>query len=179
MLVGGALISPQDRRHAARLRLPYIDTGVDTPPEAAIAVIMLLYVIAAVFNWFIPDTGVDHRMVNSNPLFLIREFAHCNALLWRDRLGQISLATTTLFWGAGATLQFIVIEWASKALGFNMSQASMLQGVVAVGIAVGAVLAARCVSLRRSVNVLPIGIAMGARRHGDDLRHPAAVRHRR
>ena len=81
--------------------------------------------------------------------------------MWRDRLGQISLATTTLFWGAGATLQFIVIEWASKALGFDMSQASLLQGVVAVGIAIGAVLAARYVTLRGSVNVLPIGIAMG------------------
>jgi hypothetical protein len=76
-------------------------------------------------------------------------------------LGQISLATTTLFWGAGATLQFIVIEWADKALGFNMSEASMLQGVVALGIALGAVVAARYISLRGSVNVLPIGIAMG------------------
>jgi MFS transporter, LPLT family, lysophospholipid transporter len=161
VLVGGALISPRIASSLIGFDLPYIDTGVDTPPETAIAVIMLFYVIAALFNWFIPDTGVDRRMVNRNPLFLIREFAHCNTLLWRDRLGQISLATTTLFWGAGATLQFIVIEWASKALGYDMSQASMLQGVVAVGIAIGAVVAARYVTLRGSVNVLPIGIAMG------------------
>ena len=77
-------------------------------------------------------------MPSKNPFYLIREFSHCVALLWRDKLGQISLATTTLFWGAGATLQFIVIEWAARALGLNLSQASMLQGVVAVGIAVGA-----------------------------------------
>jgi hypothetical protein len=100
-------------------------------------------------------------MVNRNPLFLIREFAHCNALLWRDKLGQISLATTTLFWGAGATLQFIVIDWAARALNLDLSQASMLQGVVAVGIAAGAVLAAKMVTLRGSVKVLPIGITMG------------------
>jgi MFS family permease len=161
VLVGGGLISPRIAAALIGYDLPYVDTGVDTPPEAAIAVIMLFYVVAAVFNWFIPDTGVDRRMVNHNPLSLIREFAHCNALLWRDRLGQISLATTTLFWGAGATLQFIVIEWASKALGFDMSQASLLQGVVAVGIAIGAVIAARYITLRGSVNVLPIGIAMG------------------
>ncbi|MET0919122.1 MAG: lysophospholipid transporter LplT, partial [Burkholderiales bacterium] len=86
---------------------------------------------------------------------------HCVALLWKDRLGQISLATTTLFWGAGATLQFIVIDWASRALGLNLSQASMLQGVVAVGIAIGAVLAAKFVSLRGAVRVLPIGAVMG------------------
>ena len=69
----------------------------------------------------------------------IREFAHCISLLWRDKLGQISLATTTLFWGAGATLQFIVLEWAEQSLGMNLSQAAILQAVVAVGIAVGAV----------------------------------------
>jgi hypothetical protein len=83
------------------------------------------------------------------------------SLLWRDKLGQISLATTTLFWGAGATLKFIVLAWAAKALGYDLSQASYLQGVVAVGIALGAVLAARFVSLREAVSVLPIGTAMG------------------
>jgi len=89
VLVGGGLISPRIAAALIGYDLPYVDTGVDTPPEAAIAVIMLFYVVAAVFNWFIPDTGVDRRMVNHNPLSLIREFAHCNALLWRDRLGQI------------------------------------------------------------------------------------------
>jgi MFS family permease len=161
VLTGGALISPRVAAALIGYDLPWIDTGVDTPPEAAIAVIMLFYVTAAVFNWFIPDTGVERRMVNRNPVYLVREFAHCNRLLWRDRLGQISLATTTLFWGAGATLQFIVIDWSEKALGLDMSAASMLQGVVAFGIAIGAVVAARYVSLRGSVNVLPIGIAMG------------------
>ncbi len=161
VLFGGALISPNISTALLSFDCPYIDTGVNTPPEAAIACIMGLYVIAAVFNWFIPNTGVDHRIVSKNPVHLILEFAHCNALLWRDRLGQISLATTTLFWGAGATLQFIVIEWAAKALNFNLSQASILQGVVAVGVAAGAILAARYVSLRNAVNVLPIGVAMG------------------
>jgi MFS family permease len=161
VLAGGALIGPHVSTMLLGFDLPMMDTGIDTPPEAAIGIIMLFYLIAAIFNWFIPDTGVDHRIVNRNPIYLIREFSHCVSLLWRDRLGQISLATTTLFWGAGATLQFIVIDWAASALGFNLSQASMLQGVVAVGIAVGAVVAARYVSLRGSVRVLPIGAAMG------------------
>jgi hypothetical protein len=161
VLMGGLLVSPQVSDALLGFDIPRFDTGIDTPPEAAICMIMLFYVVAAVFNWFIPDTGVDHRMVSRNPIHLIREFAHCNKLLWKDRLGQISLATTTLFWGAGATLQFIVIDWAAKALGFNLSQSSYLQGVVAAGIAIGAVLAAKLVSLRGSVKVLPIGIAMG------------------
>jgi MFS transporter, LPLT family, lysophospholipid transporter len=98
---------------------------------------------------------------SKNPIFLMREFAHCNALLWRDKLGQISLATTTLFWGAGATLQFIVIDWAATHLCYNLSRASYLQGVVAIGIALGAALAARFVPLRGAVKVLPLGVLMG------------------
>ncbi|MET0346172.1 MAG: lysophospholipid transporter LplT [Casimicrobiaceae bacterium] len=161
VLLGGALISPKMTAMMLGFDMPMVETSIDTGPEAAIALIMSLYLIAALFNWFIPDTGVDHRVPSKNPFYLIREFSHCVALLWKDRLGQISLATTTLFWGAGATLQFIVIDWASRALGLNLSQASMLQGVVAVGIAIGAVLAAKFVSLRGAVRVLPIGAVMG------------------
>jgi LPLT family lysophospholipid transporter-like MFS transporter len=161
VLIGGLLVSPGASTMLLGFDLPMFDTGINTPPEAAIAVIATLYLVAATFNWFIPDTGVDHRVPSKNPMYLIREFSHCVTLLWRDKLGQISLATTTLFWGAGATLQFIVLAWASKALGFDLSQASYMQGIVAVGIAVGAVIAARYVSLRQAVNVLPVGVAMG------------------
>ena len=161
VLLGGALVSPRVSTGLLGFDVPMIDTGIDTPPEAAICIIMVAYAIAAGFNWFIPDTGVDHRTPSRNPFALIREFSHCVYLLWRDKLGQISLATTTLFWGAGATLQFIVIDWAARNLGFNLSQASYLQGVVALGIAFGAVAAARWVTLRDSVRVLPMGVAMG------------------
>jgi MFS family permease len=160
-VLGGALVSQTVSTQLLSFDLPGIDTWVDSPSEAAIIIIALFYGVAAIVNLYIPDTGVDHRIPSRNPLFLIQEFSHCFGLLWRDKLGQISLATTTLFWGAGATLQFIVIDWAALALGFNLSQASMLQGVVAVGIAIGAVVAARYVSLRGSVGVLPIGAAMG------------------
>jgi MFS family permease len=161
VLLGGALVSPRVSTALLGFDAPYLDTGIDTPPEAAIAIIAVFYAIAATFNWFIPDTGVDHRTPSRNPIALVREFSHCVYLLWRDKLGQVTLATTTLFWGAGATLQFIVIDWAARNLGFNLSQASYLQGVVALGIAVGAVAAARFVTLRDSVRVLPMGVAMG------------------
>ncbi len=161
VLLGGALVSEGVSTMLLGFDVPRIDTGINTPPEAAICVIAIFYVVAAIFNWYIPNTGVDHRMPSKNPFFLIREFSHCVVLLWRDKLGQISLATTTLFWGAGATLKFIVLAWAAKALGFDLSQASYLQGVVAVGIAIGAVAAAKMISLRNAVGVLPVGAAMG------------------
>jgi LPLT family lysophospholipid transporter-like MFS transporter len=68
---------------------------------------------------------------------------------------------TTLFWGAGATLQFIVLRWAESNLGLRLDKGAVLQGMTAVGIAMGAVLAARFVPLRKSLSVLPLGIAMG------------------
>ena len=159
--LGGILISPRVAASLLNIDMPMMDTSIDSPPEAAIVVIMVFYLLAAIFNAFIPHTGVDHRIPSKNPLFLIREFAHCVSLLWRDRLGQITLGTTTLFWGAGATLQFIVIEWASRVLGLDLSRSTYMMGVVALGIAVGAVLAARFVTLRGAVRVLPIGALMG------------------
>ena len=86
---------------------------------------------------------------------LVRDFSQCNERLWKDRLGQISLATTTLFWGAGATLRLIVLNWSQFVLGYGPGAAAQLTAVVAVGIAVGAVLAARRVKLEQAVRVLP------------------------
>jgi MFS transporter, LPLT family, lysophospholipid transporter len=160
-VAGGALVSSAVSSRLLALDVPLIDTFIDTPGEAAIAVVVVFYLIAAFFNLRIPNTGVDHRPPSRNPAFLVREFAHCVKLLWTDKLGQISLATTTLFWGAGATLQFIVLKWAGIALGYSLAEASMLQGVCAVGIALGALVAARLVPLRRAVDVVPVGIAMG------------------
>ena len=160
-LLGGMLVSEAVSSRLLAIDLPRIDTGIDTPGEAAIVFVIAFYLIAAVFNLYIPNTGVDHKIVNRNPLYLIREFAHCVKLLWTDKLGQISLATTTLFWGAGAALQFIVLKWAEVALGYTLSQGTYLQGVCAAGIALGAILAAKMVPLNRAVNVVPMGIAMG------------------
>jgi hypothetical protein len=161
VVLGGALIRPEIAQSLLSFDFPVIDTGVDTVGEMTLTVIGALYLIAALFNLFVPDTGVDHKPLKRNPVYLFHEFNHCLKLLWRDKLGQISLAVTTLFWGAGATLQFIVLEWAKIALNLDLSKASLLQGVVAVGVAIGAVLAARMITLKKSVRVIPLGIAMG------------------
>jgi hypothetical protein len=160
-VLGGVLISPRVSGGLLALDLPYINTGIDTPAESAIAVIAVVYAVAAVFNLRIPDTGARYPRQQTNPLRLIADFANCLGMLWRDKLGQISLAVTTMFWGAGATLQFIVLKWAEVQLGMPLSKAAILQGVVAIGVAIGAVVAARFVPLRGSLRVLPFGVAMG------------------
>jgi MFS family permease len=160
-VLGGVLISPRVSAGLLGLDLPHIHTGIDTPAESAIAVIAGVYALAALFNFWIPDTGARYPRQQTNPLRLIADFSKCLGMLWRDKLGQISLAVTTLFWGAGATLQFIVLKWAEVQLGMPLSKAAILQGVVAVGVAVGAIVAARFVPLRGSLRVLPFGVAMG------------------
>jgi hypothetical protein len=160
-MLGGVLLHANVSGVLLHLDFPFIDTPVDTPAEAAIALIVVVYAIAALFNLEVPRTGVTLKRLPADPLETMRDFGRCVVRLWQDRLGQISLAVTTLFWGAGATLQFIVIEWARSALNFDLSKAAILQGVTAVGIAIGAVLASAWVSLDRSVRVIPLGIAMG------------------
>jgi hypothetical protein len=145
----------------ARVPLPAIASWIDTPGEVAIATIVLLYMVAAVINLYIPRVALDHKMPKKTPLYLLHDFAHSFKLLWRDPLGQASLAVTTLFWGAGATLRLIVLTWAAMALKFTPQQATQLTAATAIGIAIGAILAAKFVSLRRSVRVLPVGIFMG------------------
>jgi LPLT family lysophospholipid transporter-like MFS transporter len=134
---------------------------LDSAPEVAIVVLLVLYAIAAFVNTYIPKLAIDHKPARRDPVFLLRDFWQSFWSLWRDKLGQVSLAVTTLFWGAGATLRLIVLVWAEKWLGFTMQQATQLTAVVAVGIAIGSVLAARYVALERSVRVIPVGIAMG------------------
>lgn len=160
-VLGGVLISTTVSKSLLALDMPTFETGIDTPAESAIMIIMMIYVVAALINLKIPDTGARYVSQKTNPIELVKDFAICFKTLWNDRLGQISLAVTTLFWGAGATLQFIVIKWAQVALHMNLSQGAILQAISAVGVAGGAVYAAWRIPLRKSLNVLPYGIAMG------------------
>ena len=160
-VLGGVLISGTVSGSLLALDVPAIDTGIDTPAESAILIIMMIYIVAALINLKIPDTGARYVAQKANPIELIKDFSVCFKTLWNDRLGQISLAVTTLFWGAGATLQFIVIKWAQVALHMNLSQSAILQAISAFGVAGGAVWAASRVPLRNSLKVLPYGIAMG------------------
>jgi MFS family permease len=161
VVIGGMLIKPGVAETLLAFDFPVVDTGVDSVGEMALCFVAGFYLLASLFNLYIPDTGVDHKPLKKNPFYLIHEFNHCLTLLWRDKLGQISLAVTTLFWGAGATLQFIVIKWSEMALQLDLSKSSMLQGVVAIGVALGAICAAKMITLRKSVRVIPLGIAMG------------------
>ncbi|WP_420473812.1 lysophospholipid transporter LplT [Noviherbaspirillum sp. ST9] len=160
-VMGGALVNSKISAMLLNIDFPGIDVGIDTSAEAALSVIMVTYVLAAIFNLKIPDTGARYPHQERNPIRLVADFAGCFTTLWKDKLGQISLAVTTLFWGAGATLQFIVLKWAEKSLNMPLDKAAILQGVFAVGVAVGATTAARFVPLKKALTVMPLGVGMG------------------
>jgi LPLT family lysophospholipid transporter-like MFS transporter len=156
-VMGGALVSQAGIEWLLAFRLPLLDSA----GNAQLAVLIGVYIVAACFNLRIPDTGARYEHQERNPVQLIADFANCSATLWKDKLGQVSLAMTTLFWGAGATLQLIVLKWAERSLHMPLDKATTLIGVVAIGVSVGAAMAAKMIPLKKALSVIPLGIGMG------------------
>jgi MFS family permease len=161
IVLGGQLVGKNLSTLLLGFDMPMMSTSIDTAPEAAIACMIAVYIVAAIFNLYIPRTEAPLQPLARNPLVLVRDFSSCNARLWGDKLGQISLATTTMFWGVGGNLRIIVFPWAAAALGYTTTQASSLAGVVSIGVAVGAVVASLRMRLDKATSVIPLGIAMG------------------
>jgi len=161
IVLGGQLIGPKVAPMLLGVDFPWMETSVDTPPEAAIAAIVLLYVIASIFNLFIPRTTAPLQPLEHGLAWMVRDFSRCNARLWSDKLGQISLATTTLLWGVFGNLRVIVFAWAAAALGYGTAQASNLAGVVIFGSIAGAVTASAITKLDKATNVIPLAITVG------------------
>jgi MFS transporter, LPLT family, lysophospholipid transporter len=161
ILLGGQLVGQVVASRLLAFDFPVINTGIDTAPEAAILVLIFVYMLAAWFNLRIPHTGVEMRTMPRNPLQLVPDFWTCNSRLWRDKLGQISLATTTLIWGVSGNLRYIILAWSAAALSYSTTQASSLSGVVALGTAVGAAVASLRMRLDMATSVMPLGVVMG------------------
>jgi LPLT family lysophospholipid transporter-like MFS transporter len=161
VVLGGLLIGRQLSGLLLGLDLPLVDTAVDTPPEAAIAFIVSIYLIATVFNLYIPRTSAPLQPLSGGVAHFVRDFSRCNSRLWADKLGQISLATTTLLWGVFGNLRLIVFAWAAAALGYATAEASKLVGVVIIGSVAGAVVASMTTRLDRATSVIPLAIVVG------------------
>ena len=161
-IFGGLLIGHRVEDHVVQqLGALQFNGGSDTAPEFAILVILGFYLVAALLNYYIPKLPIEHTLSKPTPGFLVTDVWRCFLLLWKDPLGQISLAVTSLFWGAGTSLRLIILAWSAVALKLDLEQATQLTAVVAVGLAIGSVVAAKTVLLEHAVKVLPLGIAMG------------------
>lgn len=129
--------------------------------EASVGVVLGLYMLAALLNLGVTDSGARYPAADAHPLALWRDFLAANATLWRDRDGGLSLAVTTLFWGVGATLQFVVLRWSTEALGLTLDKAAYLQAATALGVIAGAAAAGRFVALAQARRMLVCGVLLG------------------
>ncbi|MGI4815700.1 MAG: lysophospholipid transporter LplT [Janthinobacterium lividum] len=156
-MLGGALITQMFAHYLLAAHLPH----VHTPAQAATLVVALIYALAALINLRIPDTGAHYAPAVNRPIQLVGEFRRAFVVLWHDPLAQIVLAVTTLLWGSAVTLQLLVLKWAQFALGMSLSGGAVMQGVTAIGLAAGAMLAATRLPLSRAMSALPVGIVTG------------------
>lgn len=161
-IVGGFLIGHTlEAPIVSRLKAMPFNAGIDTAAEFAVLVIFAVYWVAMAFNLYIPKLPIEHKLEGRSLTFFLTEFWECFKQLWKDPLGQVSLAVTSLFWGAGTVLRFIILAWAAAALQMDLEKATQLTAVVAVGLALGSVAVAKAVPLDHAVKVLPMGIVMG------------------
>lgn len=154
-VLGGALVSAWA---AAAYHRAW--PGAD-PLQAAMLLLLGVYALAAMLNLGIPDSGARYRRAHRAPRALLRSFGRAQLRLWRDREGGLSMAVTTLFWGAAAVLQFAVLRWSVDVLALSLEHAAYLQAMVAVGVVAGALFAGRRWSLWQAPGLLPLGVLMG------------------
>jgi MFS transporter, LPLT family, lysophospholipid transporter len=130
--------------------------------RAALAAVAVTYALAAGANLFIPRIAPSHRVATRSVLGILRNFGQVVRRLASINDARFSVAGTSLFWGAGSTMRFLLIAWVPVALGItNNRMPAFLNGVVAVGIIVGAALASRFVTLKNVNRALAGGILLG------------------
>ena len=159
-VLGGVLVNSSVM--AGLGSLPLLDTLVlHSALYPSLVALLLIYALASVLNMGIPHSGAKYPASSLHPIELMKDFWRANRLLWRDAEGGLSLAVTTIFWGLGATLQFVVLKWSAYILGLPLEHAAYLQAAVAVGVVAGAGIAGRWIALRNAKRVLPAGVLMG------------------
>jgi MFS transporter, LPLT family, lysophospholipid transporter len=156
-VLGGLLISPWVLAWSQPVQ------GWSSAEALTLSLLLLLalYALASALNFGVPDSGARYPRTALHVGELLRNFSCANRALWRDAEGGLSLAATTVFWGASATLQFAVLRWAVDLLGLTLDRAAYLQAAVAVGAVAGASAAGCWVPLRHARRVLAAGVLLG------------------
>lgn len=159
-VLGGVLVNSSVMTSLGSL--PFLDAlAFHSALYPSLVALLLVYGLASVLNLGIPHSGVNYPASTLHPIELMKDFWRANRLLWRDAEGGLSLGVTTIFWGLGATLQFVVLKWSADVLGLPLEHAAYLQAAVAVGVGAGAGIAGRWIALRHAKRVLPAGVIMG------------------
>ena len=138
-------------------------TLADWSVTAALVVVTACYGAAAVANLLIPRLPPAHRLETVSPSAIVRDFLGAVRTLVRLPDTRFSMIGTSLFWGAGSTMRFLLVAWVPAALGITSNRMpAFLNAAVAVGIVAGAALAAKFVTLEKAQRALPAGVLIGA-----------------
>lgn len=128
----------------------------------ALAACALAYGGAVVANIYIPKLAAARPGQSWNLINMTRSFLNACTSLWRNGETRFSLVGTSLFWGAGVTLRFLLVQWVPVALGItDNATPTYLNAMVAIGIVVGAGAAAKLVTLETVSRCMPAGILIG------------------
>lgn len=134
----------------------------DISVHTALLSVAACYLLAALSNLLIPRLPPEHPLLRINTRELVKDFGRALSTLLRNRDARFSLLGTSLFWGSGSTLRFLLVAWVPVALLISDNKTpANLSGAVAVGIAVGALLAARFITLSSASRVLYPGLLLG------------------
>jgi LPLT family lysophospholipid transporter-like MFS transporter len=130
--------------------------------RGALALVTVCYGVAALVNLLIPRLAPVHRLERLGFVSLMGDFWRAFRRLSAVPDVRFSVTGTSLFWGAGSTMRFLLIAWVPVALGItNMRTPAYLNAVVAVGIVVGAALASKTVTLEKVTRAMPAGVLIG------------------
>lgn len=128
----------------------------------ALIVCGTLFALASLANFFIPRLPAARINIKWAPLSMIRDFMHSARTLLASPEARFTLLGTSLFWGAGVTLRFLLIDWVPIVLGATDNKTpTILNAIVAIGIVIGAGLAAKLVDMKHITRCIPAGILMG------------------
>lgn len=134
----------------------------DWSVTAALSGVAACYVIAGLANLLIPRLPAAHPLATFSPIALIKDFWAALVVLVKNPDARFSMLGTSVFWGSGSTLRFLLVAWVPVALLItNNGMAANLSGVVAIGIALGAAAAAKFVNMETINRALPAGILIG------------------
>lgn len=137
-------------------KLADIDVGY------AIATVIGMYAIAALLNHFIPVIPPLQRLDRQMITHSFMQFRRALDILWRDRDARFSILGTSLFWGVGATMRFLLVAWVPYVLQITGNALpAYLNGATACGIVIGAALASRLVRLETAHRSIVAGLVLG------------------
>jgi MFS transporter, LPLT family, lysophospholipid transporter len=127
-----------------------------------LGVVSACYGAAAAANLLIPRLPPARALSSISIGAVLRNFGAAVRAMVKTPDTRFSMIGTSLFWGTGGTMRFLLVAWVPVALGISdIKTPAYLNGTVAVGIVIGAALAAKFIKLERADRALPAGVLIG------------------